>query len=139
LDEILLAIESNLYSFALRFLFLQTHATSYSFCSALLYTLKEKGGKPDRKTQPLTRNPYRSSSLRSLKIVPRKSSKKLYVLYDIHMDKLDELLADWIGKSVKEDTLYTLGDGELGVQNTDVKNLITGHDWLDIISIITSH
>ncbi len=27
----LLAIHSHLYSFALRFLFLQTHATSYSF------------------------------------------------------------------------------------------------------------
>ncbi len=45
----LLAIKSYLYSFALRFLFLQTHATSYSFHSALLYTVKEKGGKPDRK------------------------------------------------------------------------------------------
>jgi hypothetical protein len=28
----LLAIHSHLYSFASRFLFLQTHATSYSFC-----------------------------------------------------------------------------------------------------------
>ncbi len=28
----LLAIHSHLYSFALRFLFLPTHATSYSFC-----------------------------------------------------------------------------------------------------------
>ncbi len=40
LDEIqtkalvfLIAIHSHLYSFALRFLFLQTHATSYSFYS----------------------------------------------------------------------------------------------------------
>jgi hypothetical protein len=41
-----------LYSFDLRFLFLQTHATSYSFCSALLYTVKETGGKPDRKPHP---------------------------------------------------------------------------------------
>jgi hypothetical protein len=40
----LLTIQSHLYSFALRFLFLQTHATSYSFKSALLYTVKEKGG-----------------------------------------------------------------------------------------------
>jgi len=59
----LLAIQSHLYSFALRFLFLQTHVTSYSFCSALLYTVKEKGGKPDRKPHPLPyglRNPYRN-------------------------------------------------------------------------------
>jgi hypothetical protein len=56
----LLAIESHLYSFALRFLFLQTHATSYCFFSALLYTVKEKGGKPDRKPHLLPyglRNP----------------------------------------------------------------------------------
>jgi hypothetical protein len=56
----LLAIQSHLYSFALRFLFLQTHATSYSFYSELLHTVKEKGGNPDRKTHPLLcylRNP----------------------------------------------------------------------------------
>ncbi len=34
--------------------------TSYSFCSALLYTVKEKGGKPDRKPHPLPRNLYRN-------------------------------------------------------------------------------
>jgi hypothetical protein len=43
----LLAIHIQLYSFALRFISLQAHATSYSFCSVLLYTVKEKGGKPD--------------------------------------------------------------------------------------------
>jgi hypothetical protein len=42
LDESLV-IHSHLYSFALRFLFLQTHATSYSFCKG------EKGGKTDGK------------------------------------------------------------------------------------------
>jgi hypothetical protein len=46
----LLAIQ--LYSFSLRFLFL-ANATSYSFYSVLLYTVKEKGGKPDRKLLPL--------------------------------------------------------------------------------------
>jgi hypothetical protein len=45
----LLAIYSHLCSKALRFLFLQTHATSYSFHSSLQYTVKEKGGQPDRK------------------------------------------------------------------------------------------
>jgi hypothetical protein len=46
LKVFLLAIHSHLYSFALRFLFLQTHATSYSFYSSvqLLYTVKKKGG-----------------------------------------------------------------------------------------------
>ncbi len=36
----LLAIHSHLYSFALRFLFLQTHATSYSFI-VLIYTVRK--------------------------------------------------------------------------------------------------
>jgi hypothetical protein len=45
----LIAIHSHLYSFALRFLFLQTHTTYYT----VLYTVKEKGGKPDRKPYPL--------------------------------------------------------------------------------------
>jgi hypothetical protein len=48
----LLAIHSHLYSFALRFLFLQTDASSYSFYNALLYTVKQKGKKPDRKLHP---------------------------------------------------------------------------------------
>jgi hypothetical protein len=55
-----LAIHSHLYSFALRLLFLQTHAASYV---KLQYTVKEKGGKPDRKPYPLLyglRNPYRN-------------------------------------------------------------------------------
>ncbi len=54
---------SYLYSFAMRFLFLQTHATSYSFYSSLLYTVNVKGGKPDRKPYPLPyglRNPNRN-------------------------------------------------------------------------------
>ncbi len=37
---------------SLRFLFLQTHATSYSFLTQPL--VKEKGGKPDRKPYPLS-------------------------------------------------------------------------------------
>jgi hypothetical protein len=40
----LLAIHSHLYSFAFRFIFLQTHATSYVFLRVyLLYTKKETG------------------------------------------------------------------------------------------------
>jgi hypothetical protein len=47
----LLAIYSHLYSFVLRFSFLPTHATSYSFYSSVTvqYTVRETGGKPDRK------------------------------------------------------------------------------------------
>jgi hypothetical protein len=51
----LLAIQSSLYSFALRFLF-------------LLYTVNEKRGKPERKSHPLhyiLRNPF--SNLKSEK------------------------------------------------------------------------
>ncbi len=75
----LLAIQSHLYSFALRFLFLQTHVTSYSFCSALLYTVKEKGGKPDRKPHPLPRNPYRNLKSENSQDYAQKNPKKLYV------------------------------------------------------------
>ncbi len=38
----LVAIYNHLYSFLLRFIFLQTHATSYNLYSSL-YTVKEKG------------------------------------------------------------------------------------------------
>jgi hypothetical protein len=77
LDEIetkifLLAIQSHLNSFVLIFLFFQTYATSYSFFSAILYIVKEKEGKPDRKPHRFPyglRNPYRN--LRILKIMSR--------------------------------------------------------------------
>jgi hypothetical protein len=52
LKVFLLAIHSHRCSFALRLPFLQTHATSYSFCSVFPYTVKETGGKPDRKPHP---------------------------------------------------------------------------------------
>jgi hypothetical protein len=45
---------SNVLGFALRCLFLQTQATSYSFYTVrLLYTVSEKGGRPDKKPYPL--------------------------------------------------------------------------------------
>ncbi len=59
LDKSLKSFHSHLYSIALRFLFLQTPGTSYSFYSSV----KEKGRKPYRKPYPLPygiRNPYRS-------------------------------------------------------------------------------
>jgi hypothetical protein len=66
-----LAIHSHRYSFALRFLFLQTHATSYSFYGSITvhYTVKEKGGKPDKKPYPL---------------LAKKKFYGLYVLYVLH-------------------------------------------------------
>ncbi len=57
----LLIIQSHLFRFALKYLFLQTHATFCSFCSALLYTVK-KGGKHDRKPHPV---PYGLINLKS--------------------------------------------------------------------------
>jgi hypothetical protein len=58
--------QSHLYGFALRFLFLQTHATSYSFFSALLLTVKEKGGKPGRKPHPFLYENLKSGELSRL-------------------------------------------------------------------------
>jgi hypothetical protein len=78
LGVFLLAIHSHLDSFALNVLFLQTHATSYSFYTALLYTVKEKGGKS---THPLPyglRNPYRTLKSENTRLCPE-TSKKLYV------------------------------------------------------------
>ncbi len=65
LKVFLLAIPGHLFTFALRFIFLHNHATSYSFFSLLLYTVKGKGGKPDRKAYSL---PYGSgNAYRNLK------------------------------------------------------------------------
>ncbi len=58
----LLVIHSHLYSFALRFPFLQTHTTFYSVYSSVTVHCKDKGGKPDYKIIPFPyglRNPYR--------------------------------------------------------------------------------
>ncbi len=64
-SSVLFTVTSTLYSFALRLIFLQTHATSFTFWSSItaLYNIKEKGGQPDRKPYPLPyglRNPYRN-------------------------------------------------------------------------------
>jgi len=93
LDEILtkvvkvylLAIYSHFYSFAMRFLFLQTHATSY-ICSSVLglvtVLVQEKGGKPYRIQNPLPyglRNPYRNLKVSELSRLCLETSTKLYV------------------------------------------------------------
>jgi hypothetical protein len=58
----LVAIHSHLYSFALRFTFLQTHGTFYSFYSSVTVQCKGERRKPNRKPYPLPyglRNPHR--------------------------------------------------------------------------------
>ncbi len=76
----LLAIHSHLYSFALRFLFLQTHATSYSFYSWVTVHCKGERRKTWQKTIPPLPNGLRNShrSLRS-EISQDYASTKLYV------------------------------------------------------------
>jgi hypothetical protein len=72
----LLAINSHLYSFALRFLILQTHATSSRV--QLLYNVKEKGGKPDRKPHHFgLRNPHRNLKSKTSQDYAQKSQQKL--------------------------------------------------------------
>jgi hypothetical protein len=68
----------------LRILFLPTHAaTSYSFFSTLLYTVKKEGGKPDRNPHPLPyglRNPIQNPQVSGeLSRLCPETSKKLYV------------------------------------------------------------
>ncbi len=66
LKVFLLAMHSHLYSFALIFIcfsFQLTQHLTYFYGSQLLYTVKEKGGKPNRKPYPLPyglRNPHRN-------------------------------------------------------------------------------
>ncbi len=70
----------QLCSFALRFLFFQTHATSNSFFSVLLYTVKQKGGNRIENPHPLPyhlRNPYRN--LKSENSLCPETLMKLYV------------------------------------------------------------
>jgi hypothetical protein len=77
LRAFLLAIHSYLYSFALRLIFLQTHATSYSFYSSVT-VLKEKGGTLDKKPCPLSyclRNPYRNLKSENSQDMPRNLNK----------------------------------------------------------------
>jgi hypothetical protein len=61
LDEIPLCYSQSLTPPPLRFIFLQTHATSYRFYNSLLNTVKEKGEKPDRK--PYTPSPWFKKSV----------------------------------------------------------------------------
>ncbi len=64
LESFSFAIQIHLYRFALRVLFLQILATSYSFYSALLYTVNHT-------PFPMVKENYaETSSLRTLKIMP---------------------------------------------------------------------
>jgi hypothetical protein len=77
---------SHFHSFALRFLILQTHATSYF---TLLHIVKKKGGKPNREPHPL---PYGFSTL------CLETSTKLYV----HEFSFRTGLAVWFNISAKK-------------------------------------
>jgi hypothetical protein len=71
LTVFLLAIQSHLDSFALRFLFLQTHATSFSFYCTLLCTVQEKWKSDRNRTFWFKKSIQKPSILRILKIMPR--------------------------------------------------------------------
>jgi hypothetical protein len=82
LGVFLLAIHSHLYSFAMRFLFFKlTQALTVSR-GLLLYTVKEKGGKPDRKPYPLLfglRNPYKNLKSENPQHYAKKPQRSCYV------------------------------------------------------------
>ncbi len=78
---VLLAIQSHLYSFALRFLFLHK-LTQPTFLQCVTVQCKEKGGKPFRKPHPLSyglRNPYRNLKCGELSRLCPETSKKLFM------------------------------------------------------------
>ncbi len=78
----LLAIHTHLYIFALRFLFFKLTQPLTISTVQLLYTVKEKGGKPDRKPYHLSyglRNPYRNLKSENPKDYGQKPHKNLYV------------------------------------------------------------
>jgi hypothetical protein len=89
----LLAIHNRLYSFALRFLFLQIYATSHSFYSSLLYTVKEKGEKPDRNLKPDNFQDYAQKPQRNCTFMNLDSGLPLFLIiwlstsgFHIHLD-----------------------------------------------------
>jgi hypothetical protein len=92
LKVFLLFTVTSTYSFALRFLIFQTHAISYSFYSSVtVYTVKEKGGTPDRKPYPLTPMVKEirtdTSCLRTLKIMPRNLNEIRLLVFDAISDR----------------------------------------------------
>jgi hypothetical protein len=102
----LLAIHSHLNSFALRFCFFKLTQPLTVSTVHLLYTVKEKGEKPDRKPYFF---PYglrihtETSSLRTLKIMP---STKLYVHefgFRIHTmsEKKNKIFTMTLSKNIK--------------------------------------
>jgi hypothetical protein len=74
LRDFLLAIHSHLYSFALRFIVLQTHATSYLFSSVTIHCRRRKGEnlKENHTPIPMVEEIFtETSSLKTLKITSR--------------------------------------------------------------------
>jgi hypothetical protein len=62
----------------LTYFFKFKQSLTYFYCKVPVH-VKEKGGKPDRKPYPLLyyvlRNPYKTSRLKTLKIMPRNLNK----------------------------------------------------------------
>ncbi len=86
-------------AFALRLPFLQTYATSYSFYTALLYTVKEKRGKPSRKPYPLSygsRNPYRNLKSENSKDCAQNPQRNCSFMYSASVRVL-LLMKNWGG------------------------------------------
>jgi hypothetical protein len=79
----LLAIHSHLYRYALRFLFLQTHATSYSFYSSVIVHCKVDRRKTWQKTIPSSlwfkKSIQKPQIWENSRLCPETSTKKLYV------------------------------------------------------------
>jgi hypothetical protein len=79
----LLAIQSNLCRFALRFIFLKLTQPLTASTVQLLFTVKEKGGKTDKKKSYSLpyglRNPYRNLKSEKISRFRQETSPKLYV------------------------------------------------------------
>ncbi len=100
----LLAIHSHLYSFALRFLFFQTHATSYSFYSSVTVHCKWERRKTDRKPNPLTndlRNPHRNLKYENSQDYAQKPQKIVcsWIRLQAFFVLLPRLFSSWKGTS----------------------------------------
>jgi hypothetical protein len=75
----------------------------------LVYNVKEKGGKHDRKLYPVpygSRNPYRTLSLRTLKIIPRNLKATVYMYVHVFGFRLGSDLSYDDGR--REPVIHTL-------------------------------
>jgi hypothetical protein len=86
--KVLRTVLLTIHSFALRFVFLQTYVK-------LLYTVKEKGGKPDQKPYPLSyglRNPYRNPKSENFLYYAQKPQRNCKFMISASYDEYSHLL-----------------------------------------------